>query len=59
MNFSTIINNIKNKINNIPINEPIYIYIGIGTYAGLINNNSGILEPQNYHQYPPFLQNLI
>lgn len=57
MDFSTIINNIKNKINYIPINEPIFIYIGIGTYAGLINNN-GILELQNYHQYPPFLQNL-
>jgi hypothetical protein len=57
MNFSTIINHIKHKINHIPIHEPIYIYIGVGTYAGLKNNN-GILELQNYHQYPPFLQNL-
>ena len=23
-----------------------------------LKNNNGILEPQNYHQYPPFLQHL-
>jgi hypothetical protein len=57
MNLSTIVKNIKDRINTIPYNEPIFIYIGIGTYAGLKNNN-GILEQQNYHQYPPFLQNL-
>jgi len=58
MNLSTIITNIKNKINTIPIYKPVFIYIGIGTYAGLKNNN-GILEPKNYHQYPPFLQHLM
>jgi hypothetical protein len=56
-NLSTIITNIKERISIISLNEPIFIYIGVGTYAGLKNNN-GILEPQNYHQYPPFLQDL-
>jgi hypothetical protein len=57
MNLSTIITNIKERISVIPKDEPIFIYIGIGTSAGLKNNN-GVLEPQNYHQYPPFLQDL-
>ena len=57
MNLSTIITNIKERISVIHKDEPIFIYIGIGTSAGLKNNN-GVLEPQNYHQYPPFLQDL-
>ena len=58
MTLTTIITNIKERIQLIPVNEPVFIYIGIGTFAGLKNNN-GVLEPQNYHQYPPFLQHLI
>ena len=57
-NLSTIMNNIKERITTIPNNEPIFIYIGVGTFAGL-KNNEGILEQKNYHQYPPFLQNLM
>ena len=57
MQLSTIINDIKKRILTIPLDEPVFIYIGVGTCAGLKNNN-GILEPQNYHQYPPFLQHL-
>lgn len=36
---------------------PTVIYTGIGTAAGLLNAE-GILEPANYHQYPPFVQEL-
>jgi len=57
MNLSTITADIKARITTIPLNEPVFIYIGVGTYAGL-KNKEGILEPQNYHQYPPFLQDL-
>lgn len=55
--MNSIINNIKIKTQLIPKENPIFIYIGVGTYAGLRNEN-GILELQNYHQYPPFLQEL-
>ena len=47
---------IKNKINQLP-NEPAIIYTGVGTAAGL-RNEKGLLELTNYHQYPPFLQDL-
>jgi hypothetical protein len=57
MNLSTITADIKARITTIPLNEPVFIYIGVGTYAGL-KNKDGVLEPQNYHQYPPFLQSL-
>ena len=57
MNLSTIFTDIKERITTIPPDECVFIYIGIGTYAGL-KNKDGILEPQNYHQYPPFLQDL-
>ena len=46
---------IKNTINH--LEEPALIYTGIGTVAGLKNEN-GQLESMNYHQYPPFLQDL-
>ena len=36
---------------------PVLIYYGVGTAAGL-RNADGILEGENYHQFPPFLQNL-
>ena len=37
--------------------EPIVVYTGIGTAAGYLSAN-GTLEAANYHQYPPFLQEL-
>jgi hypothetical protein len=37
--------------------NPVLIYYGVGTAAGL-RNADGILEAENYHQFPPFLQNL-
>ena len=51
-----IYDDIKQNIKLNP-NNPAFIYIGIGTQAGL-KRNDGVLEPQNYHQYPPMLQDL-
>ena len=48
---------IKNTINHQEELEPVLIYTGIGTVAGLRNEN-GDLDSMNYHQYPPFLQDL-
>lgn len=50
MELDEIIENIKSERKNI-------IYLGVGTYAGL-KEADGSLLPKNYHQYPPFLQNL-
>lgn len=51
---------------NVPPGEPVLIYIGIGTFAGLMtfrNDQDGnptirVLESENYHQYPPFIRHL-
>ena len=48
---------IKNTINTQEEPAPALIYTGIGTVAGLRNEN-GQLDSMNYHQYPPFLQDL-
>ncbi len=56
--MNNILNTIFEQINNIPLHHPVFIYTGVGTAAGLINRETGILEAKNYHQYPPFLQNL-
>jgi hypothetical protein len=50
MDLSAIIAEIKSEQKNI-------IYIGVGTYAGL-KETDGSLLLKNYHQYPPFLQDL-
>jgi len=50
MELDTILEHIKRERKNI-------IYVGIGTYAGL-KEPDGTLLLKNYHQYPPFLQNL-
>lgn len=52
-----IYDSIKEEIQNLNKNVPVIVYTGVGTFAGLKNEN-GILEPQNYHQFPPFLQEL-
>ena len=57
----SIIKDIQRDILDIPENAPILIYIGVGTFAGLItidNNNQRILEDCNYHQYPSFIRNM-
>jgi len=51
---------------NVPPHEPVLIYIGIGTFAGLMtlrndqhgNSTIRVLESENYHQYPPFIRHL-
>ena len=50
-------NTLKNEILKLPPTEPVFIYIGVGTMAGLLNSD-GTLAPDNYHQYPPFVQDL-
>jgi hypothetical protein len=50
MDLSTIIKHIQ-------LEKKRVIYLGIGTAAGL-RTADGSLLPQNYHQYPPFLQDL-
>lgn len=53
-----IVTSIKSTIHG--IDGSCIIYVGVGTFAGLITdtNNGRILEDQNYHQFPPTLQNL-
>lgn len=59
--FNSIIQNIKESISDIPSRDPVLIYIGVGTFAGLMttaDDGTRFLEPKNYHQYPPFLKEL-
>ena len=51
------LNNLKNEILMLNNNGPVFIYVGVGTAQGIINAE-GILEPTNYHQFPPFVQDL-
>ena len=51
-------NTLKNEIKKVLPTEPVFIYIGVGTFAGLLNQADGTLAPENYHQYPPFVQDL-
>jgi hypothetical protein len=50
------LNDLKNEIINIPIYEPVLIYIGVGAAASV--NHDNILPPENYQQFPPFLQDI-
>ena len=45
-------------IQAVPPEQPAFIYVGVGTAAGLINHMTGQLEMTNYHQFPPFVQDL-
>jgi hypothetical protein len=56
-----IIINIFSEINTIPEEAPVLIYVGVGTFAGLMeHSNLGgkYLAEGNYHQYPPFVKSL-
>jgi hypothetical protein len=57
MILNDIINSIIDKIGHTPLEEPVFIYTGVGAAAGSVDQN-GTLQLENYHQYPPFLQNL-
>ena len=50
---------IINEINQLTANKfyPGVVYMGIGTAAGMIAN--GILPNEHYHQYPPFLRDMM
>lgn len=47
---------IKTKIKK-HTDEPAFIYTGVGTAAGMRNANGG-LDAENYHQYPPLIQQI-
>ena len=51
------LNNLKTAILKVPAEQAVFIYVGVGTFAGLRNAEGG-LDQQNYHQFPPFLQGL-
>ena len=55
--FTNEINTLKNEIIQVANNKPVFIYIGVGTAAGMRNADNS-LSAENYHQFPPFLQNL-
>jgi len=58
MDLSVIITLIKQKIAlDIRAKKTHLIYLGVGTAAGL-REPDGTLLPKNYHQFPPFLQDL-
>ena len=48
---------LKREIVNINDNDPVFIYIGIGTAIGQLTAEN-VLENCNYHQFPPFLQHI-
>ena len=50
-------NELKNTILTIPSESPVFLYVGVGTAAGMMNA-CGTLFAQHYHQFPPFVQNL-
>ena len=54
MNNDTAMNfeHIKSEILNIPIDSPVVVYFGVGSAAHTK------ITPENYQQYPPFLQNM-
>lgn len=57
-----IISSINNTINSPELqNTPIMIYVGVGTFAGLMTNQDGItfLEDKNYHQFPPCVKKIF
>jgi len=53
MNFD----DIKNTILEIPRDKPVFMYVGVGTFASSMDTD-GYLEEVNNHQYPPFLQKM-
>ena len=57
IHLSTIIDLIHKNIKQTPSQVPHIIYFSIGSAAGLRDDN-GLVENKNYHQYPPFLQQL-
>lgn len=48
------LNDLKNEMVNVPISDPVFLYIGVGTAS----NDKKILLLEHYHQFPPFLQDM-
>jgi len=49
-------NMIKNEIQTMNTENPIFMYICVGGASHI--NPDAILEPDNYHQFPPYLQHM-
>jgi len=49
------LSDLKNEINNVPGDEPVFIYVGVGAASSSIQEH---LAPEQYQQFPPFLQNM-
>ena len=59
--LNSIIDSIELKIHNIYATNPVCIFVGIGTFAGMTKidrNGIPFLDDENYHQFPPVLQQL-
>ena len=57
-----IISSIESTLNSPDLrNAPVMIYVGVGTFAGLMTEIDGqkILEDKNYHQFPPCVQKIF
>lgn len=60
--MNNIVSSIQKTINSPELhNVPIMIYVGVGTFAGLMTEQDGIrfLESKNYHQFPPCVQKIF
>jgi hypothetical protein len=49
------LHDLKNEIQMLPLNRPVFIYIGVGAAA---TNRENALPQEHYHQFPPFLQDI-
>ena len=58
MALTTVINNIEQEVITIPHDIPICIYIASGSAAATLNNN-GLVDDDNYQQYPKFIRELL
>lgn len=59
--MDSIISSINDSINSLNNGEPIMIYVGVGTFAGLLTKHDEytFLEDKNYHQFPPCVQKIF
>ena len=54
MNSINLWNTLKNEIRTISTEHPVFIYVCVGGATNVDSDRE--VSPQNYHQFPPFLQ---
>lgn len=52
------LNDLKNEMQCVPTDSPIFLYIGVGAASNNGVNNNNPLPLEHYQQFPPFLQDL-